>query len=282
MRALAEFVMRGRPQAIGASVICAPLPLLHLLSTSIVSLVLLRKGPSEGVLVLAWTILPLAAVYWISRDPSPIMTLVGTAGLAAILRQTVSWQWVLAAAVFIAAFSAWLFGLVAPQLLDQWVEWYRELVEEDLQSRITLEEARHVLIGFFAMGQAWVMLGLLVLARWWQSHLFNPGGFKEEFHRLRLMPQLAAMLVILMVGCAVVQMPALSRWLPVLTVPLVLAALGLVHWALDYNKLSTPWVVGFYVLLVPLFQLIYPLLVAAALMDSWFDIRKRFETDEEV
>ncbi|MBD3648964.1 MAG: hypothetical protein HUJ31_16280, partial [Pseudomonadales bacterium] len=58
MRALAEFVMRGRPQAIGASVICAPLPLLHLLSTSIVSLVLLRKGPSEGLLVLGWTVLP--------------------------------------------------------------------------------------------------------------------------------------------------------------------------------------------------------------------------------
>ncbi|MBD3648411.1 MAG: hypothetical protein HUJ31_13375, partial [Pseudomonadales bacterium] len=214
-------------------------------------------------------------------DPSPLITLVGTAGLAWILRETVSWQWVLMAAVLISAGSAWLFGMVAPQLLDQWVEWYRKLVEEDLQSQITLEEARHALLGFFAMGQAWVMLGLLVLARWWQSHLFNPGGLRSEFHRLRLSPGVAAGLVALMVACALVQIPSLSRLLPVLTVPLALVALGLVHWAIDYNKRSTPWVVGFYVLLVPLFQLVYPLLVAVALMDSWFDIRKRFETHEE-
>lgn len=275
MRALAEFVMRGRPQAIGVCVLGAPLPLLHLLSTSVASLVLLRKGWAEGLLVVAWTCLPLAAVYTFSGDPGPIITLIGTTVLAYTLRTTISWQWVLVASVLVSGLGAWIFSVTAADLLDMWVEWYRELTGagEDM------ENARHVLTGFFAMGQAYVMLGLLVLARWWQSDLYNPGGFGKEFQALRLSPFVAAGIVVLVIGCALSDVPELARWLPVLTVPLVMAALGLAHWAFDYNKLSTGWVVGFYILLTLVPQLVYPLLVAGALMDSGLDFRRRFQNN---
>ncbi|MEX2488373.1 MAG: hypothetical protein WD356_02475 [Pseudomonadales bacterium] len=278
MRALAEFVMRGRPQAIGVSVLAAPLPLLHLLSTSVASLVLLRRGLPEGLLVIAWTCLPLAVIYTFSGDPGPIITLLGTAVLAHTLRTTMSWKWVLVGAVPIAGVGAWVFSVIATDLLDIWVQWYQELTGT-MEATEGVENVRQVLIGFFAMGQAFVMLGLLALARWWQSELYNPGGFSKEFHQLRLLPPVSAVIVVLMVGCALSDIPELARWLPVLTVPLVMAALGLAHWAISYNELSTGWVVGFYILLMLVPQLVYPLLVAGALMDSGLDLRKRFQKE---
>ncbi len=201
------------------------------------------------------------------------------------MRTTASWQWVLVTAVVASAIGAWIFSVVATELLDlrvqQFVQFLERLATEE-GIEITEEEARHRLVGFLAMGQAWVMLGLLALARWWQSLLYNPGGFRAEFHRLRLPPTLGAAIVLLMIGCAWTDEPEFDRWLAVLTVPLAMAGLGLVHWAIGYNKLSKGWVGAFYTGLVLLLQLVYPMLVAAALMDSWFDIRKRFETDREV
>lgn len=288
MRALAEFVMRGRPQAIGVSVLAAPLPLLHLLSTSVVALVWLRKGTTEGMLVLGWTCLPLLAIYTMAGvyglrwDPGSFITLFATVAMAQTLRLTVSWHWVAPVAVGLAIAGTWVFVVMAPDALDLWVRFYVDFMRESLQQEIAPEDARHAVIGFFAMGQAWMTIGLLSLARWWQSQLYNPGGFGSEFHGLRLPPQLSAAIVLLMVGCVASDMPVLVRWLGVLTVPLALAGLGLVHWAAAYNRLSAPWLVGFYLMLFGLAQLVYPLVVAGALMDSWFDIRKRFETDREV
>ena len=59
MRALAEFAMRGRSHAIGIAFISASLPLLNWLCSAIVGLVILRKGPLEGLLVLMWALIPL-------------------------------------------------------------------------------------------------------------------------------------------------------------------------------------------------------------------------------
>lgn len=282
MRALAEFVMRGRRQAIGAAVLGAPLPLLNLLSSAIAALVLLRRGPGEGVVIIAWICLPLAAVCAITRDPGPFVILFGTGAMAWVLRATLSWELAMVTAVMAAAAGTLILVFTAPELVDLWANMYMKVMQETSGSgkTVTADEARQVFAGFFAMGQAWIMLSVLILARWWQSVLYNPDGFRKEFHQLRLSPWLAAIIVILMTVSAFADGPALRRWVvPVLTVPLVLSALGLLHWTVSYNKLSPGWLVGFYVLLVPLLKIFFPLLVATSLMDSWFDVRKRIERE---
>ena len=101
--------MRGRPQAVGAAVVTTALPLLNWLGTAIVSLVILRKGLSEGMLVLAFAILPLAVASYFVGDPSAIIALVGTALMAYVLRVTVSWEATLASVVLIAGVGSLLF-----------------------------------------------------------------------------------------------------------------------------------------------------------------------------
>jgi hypothetical protein len=144
---------------------------------------------------------------------------------------------------------------------------------------LSYKAAETFIMGIFAMGQAYAMLVFLILARWWQSQLYNPGGFQKEFHQLRLSPFMSGILIALLLICFVFN-EQLGRWIPVLFVPLVMMALSLVHWLMRYQKLSGPWVFGFYMLLLLLFQVIYLLLASLALMDSWFNLRARIQSKE--
>ncbi len=275
MRAIAEFAMRGRGHAIGTSVLSACFPLLNWLSAAIVGLVVLRKGGVEGAMVLLWTLLPLGAALYLFGNPTPVIFLFGTALLALVLRETVSWELTLAAAVGFSAIGSLVFEYTAAEVLVLIVEMYVDYLRQ-IPVEITYEAARKAIIGFFAMGQAYAMLALLVLARWWQSQLYNPGGFRQEFHQLRMSPLMSSGYLVVLVVCFVFS-NLLGRWVPLLTVPLMFCGLALIHWGFGYRSVSANWVFAFYLLLVLFFQFIYPLVAALALMDSYLDLRKRIE-----
>ena len=267
--------MRSRTHAIGTSMVAAILPFLGWLSTVIVALVVLRQGALAGSLVLLWTMLPLGVVLYLVGDPSPAMALVGTFALALLLRQTTSWELVFGASVLLSTLAAFVFELTAADILVRFVEFYLDYLQRVGQGGLLEQgEAATVLLGFFALGQAYAMLIMLIVARWCQSALYNPNGFSKEFHQLRLSPAFSVVTVGAMLVCFMFS-EQLGRWLPLLTVPLIFAALGLVHWLFAYKKLSNNWVAGFYAGLILLFQLVYPFLASLALMDSLFNIRNK-------
>ena len=84
MRALAEFVMRGRMQATLVVVGSAIVPLLFWLSAAAGALVLLRRGLSDALGILVWAVLP-AIFIWYLGDPIVLMVLLGTLALAQVL-----------------------------------------------------------------------------------------------------------------------------------------------------------------------------------------------------
>jgi len=98
MRGLAEFVMRGRKQAIIAVLGLGLIPLLNFLSPIIVGLVFLTRGLYEASVVFAWAILPIGA-WVVLGDPIPLFMLIGVSGLAVVLRSTESWEFTLLAAI---------------------------------------------------------------------------------------------------------------------------------------------------------------------------------------
>ena len=273
--------MRSRTHAIGTSMAAALLPFLGWLSTVIVALVVLRQGALAGSLVLLWTLLPLGAVLYLVGDPSPTLALVGTFVIAVMLRQTMSWELVLGATVLLSATAAFVFELTASDVLVRFVEFYLDYLQRVGQGGVLEQsEAASVLLGFFALGQAYAMLIMLIVARWCQSALYNPNGLSKEFHQLRLSPAFSVVMVSAMLLCFAFS-EQLGRWLPLLTVPLIFAALGLVHWLFAYKKLSGNWVAGFYTGLILLFQFVYPFLASLALMDSLFNIRNKIQPNQE-
>ncbi len=284
MRAVAEFVMRGRTQAIGVAVAGAVIPFLNWLSIAAVSLVVLRKGMAEGAQVMLWASLPLLMVFYLVQDITPLVFLFGTVTLAYILRTTVSWEFTLLAVVPIAVVGILLFQFTAGEVVEQFVEMYLEFLK-DLQKQAangsavvipSAAAARQALFGYMAMGFAISMLAFLTLARWWQSVLYNPGGFQKEFHGLRLSTAVSTGLVVAMLVC--VGIDGMQRWMYVLMVPLMMVGLGFVHWFIAQRQLSVGWLVSFYFIAI-LLQL-FPALAFIALMDSWFDLRNRFRSNE--
>jgi hypothetical protein len=91
MRGLAEFVMKGRKQAIMAVLLLGLIPIVNFLSPVVVGLVVLRKGLSEATQVLVWAILPIGG-WAIAGDPVPMIMLLGITGLAGLLRASESWE----------------------------------------------------------------------------------------------------------------------------------------------------------------------------------------------
>lgn len=278
MRALAEFAMRGRSQAIGSAAISHALPFIAWLGTAIVSLTILRKGPAEGLIVLLWASLPLVLVTYLG-DSSSLLALVGTAIMACLLRVTMSWEITIGSVVLVAGVSNLIFEWTSGVFVNGLVDWYVEFAGQLQQVELTADQARTVLLGFFALGQAYLMVLTLVLARWWQSELYNPGGFQKEFHQVRLSPAVSVPVLALLVVCMVFS-ETLGRWIPLLTVPMTVAGLALLHWTVKYKEMSPNWLIAAYVTVIFLSQLALPMLLTAALMDSWLNIRERIQSRE--
>ncbi|MFF7707651.1 hypothetical protein [Pseudomonas sp. NPDC007930] len=283
MRPLADFIMRGRVQATLVVAGCAALPLLYWLSAAAACLVLLRRGMQSAVGVLAWGVLP-ALVWWYYGEPRTLMVLLGSLGLAALLRAGHPWSRVLLASIGLGLVYGVILGTVYREPIDelaQVLQTHMPRMLEGVYQKLTLEEQARlealiapVLNGLIAaMLQAGSVLALM-LGRYWQAALYNPGGFGREFRALRI-PRVAALvlLALMLVGPNFgVQVAMLT---PLCSVPLMFAALALIHGLVAMNKLARFWLIGLYLMLVLFLQAIYPLLVLVAIVDSLIDFRGR-------
>ena len=151
-------------------------------------------------------------------------------------------------------------------------------VEQNL-SPVSVDEGRRQAVSFLAMGQAYLMVGALMLSRWWQSVLFNPGGFGQELKQTRL--SLKAVVPIVLVGLLLAVQDGMGSWLGLLTVPFVVIGAGLVHEILAARGVSHQWYVMFYVTLLLFFQAVCAALVVLVTVDSAMDIRQRMRSKED-
>ncbi|MBU1329038.1 MAG: hypothetical protein KJ884_00120 [Gammaproteobacteria bacterium] len=285
MRAIAEFIMRGRMQATLVVVVSAALPLLFWLSAAAGSLVLLRRGVSDALSILVWALLP-AIGWWYFGEPRTLLVLLGALGLALLLRANLSWTRVLLCSVALGLVFGLVLGAVFRAPIEAMAGELNKLVPQMLdgvhQQMSVDERARleslivPVLTGLLAALLQIVSLLSLMLGRYWQALLYNPGGFGREFRALRLPPPLAILLVVgMLVGPNLgAQMAMLT---PLCSVPLMFAGIALLHGMVAQGRLARFWLVGLYITLLIFMQLTYPLLVVLAIVDSLFDFRGRFE-----
>lgn len=286
MRAVAEFVMRGRFQAILVAVVASILPLMQWLSSSVVSLVILRRGLLEGAVVAIWVALPTGAISYLSGNPGPMLALAGSVILASILRLTTSWEFALVACVFIGVASGWIYELLAMDFISIFSESYMKIMQEmDAGAAMELSVANELIIGYLVLGQAYAMVLFLLLGRWWQSLLYNPGGFQSEMHGLRMSPTLSILLVVGLIAVFTVGLAEsgtielgtteLGTTTQLLALPLIVSGLGFCHWFMKLKQKNVNWVPFFYIIFVLFFPVVYPLLTVLALLDSGMNLRKK-------
>jgi hypothetical protein len=282
MRALAQYATRGHREATLAAVVTALIPLLFWLSAAVIALVILRKGTSSGLKVLFWALLP--GIMWLAGgDPSALLTLLGVATIAVVLRETVNWSWTLLAGLLIGVVSNLIMVIYLNPALASIGQMIEQLaVQSDtsnLSNQLQILQANgfdNVLMGFFGATHMTMLLASLVLARWWQASLFNPGGWQTEFHQFRLPFWFVGSLITLVF--VVSHLFDLSRWVPMLTIPLLFAAMSLVHGSIGKLNLGWPILTLFYLTTLFFGVIFVNVLILAAATDSLFDFRKRLPT----
>jgi len=289
MRALAEFIMRGRVQATLVVAGCAALPLLYWLAAAAGCLVLLRRGLQDAVGVLALGLLA-GLIWWLQLgEPKVLMVLLGASSLALVLRASESWARTLLVSVALGlVYSVLLGAAFHPQIeaLAQEIVKILPLALGDLYQQLSVDERARlaaliapILVGLMAVMLQIVSVLSLMLGRYWQALLYNPGGFGREFRSIRIPAGPAMLLLALMaVGPYFGSLMALLALF--CSVPLVFAGLALIHGLVAQKRLARFWLVGLYVTLLLFTQLIYPLLVVLAIVDGLIDFRGRLASKD--
>jgi hypothetical protein len=279
MRWLAEYAMSGRRQAATVVVLFGLIPVLNLLSGGLVALVTLRKGPQEGFLVMMWALLP-AGLQWLRGDTAPVIIMIGVMLLAWLLRRTQSWRQVLVFTTLLGVLAQ-----LALPLNAEYVQSAEQMLDAALQQNaaalnaegVTPEEVKAGLLPLWMSmyGTVYVMIfsACLMIGRSWQAQLYNPGGFQQEFHNLRLPPRVMLVLVVLF-GLGLAGIQPLVGWTFIFTVAPILCGLAVAHYVVSVRNLG----VGVLVLTYLVALMMTPLIMLIGLADSLIDIRKRIRS----
>lgn len=300
MRWLASYVMRGRMQAtfaaagfMGLSLI---FPLFSYFSAAAIALVTLRMGWQESARITAWALISALLVAWIALGDATVGLLFAVViwlpiiVLALVLRKTMSLPLTLAAATLIGVAGVLLVHLA----LDDPATWWRENLIAAVQAQVidqaglasdqaeiwrnALDRMAVVMTGIVAAAVVLSNVLSLLLARWWQSTLYNPGGFRKEFFTLRLgrTMAIAALVMMLLSMSPLGMLAAIARDVAmVLLLVYMLQGLAIAHAAVAARNAGVAWLVALYVILMIALPQMVVILAIAGLMDTWMDVRSR-------
>jgi hypothetical protein len=206
MRGLAAFVMKGRWQAVlciaGLALLSLIIPFASLLSAAALGLVTLRVGARESVWVMlsslcvsgvggvlitgdAYLALAYGLLLWAPVWP-----------VAIVLRESARLTWALELAALLGMLVVLGIYMVVPDPAQMWAGSLERFMQPIMdQAPAGFDKAQfaqsaaavaHYMSGLIAAGSVLSLILGLLLARYWQAVLYNPGGFRSEFIALEL------------------------------------------------------------------------------------------------
>jgi len=284
----ARYVLQGRRQAIMMALACALLPFMGWLAAVVLCLVTLRQGTKEGFLVLLWVVLP-SVVVGLTLAPellwdNVVFGCLLTWVLAVVLRHTAAWSRVIEVATIVAMLGILIAHGVFDDIQQFWLQYlmqrytqFSQLLQLDITPADTKLLLQHMAAYLTGLQAAVLMMGNLcnlALARGLQSRLFNAGGLRKELCNLRL-NGLAAISIAVVLLLYFTQMNLLRDLLPVIIIPFFLAGLSVMHYFAMVAKITWPWLISFYSLLILFFPYMLAVIVACAVADICFNFRRR-------
>ena len=309
MKVLAAYVMRGRLQALLVASGLLPLALMLMplswpisfFSGAAVGLVTLVQGAREGLLILLGS--SLVVLLLGQMIPGNPVVVVGFAllawlpvwFLAMVLRQTVSLN--------LSLLLGSLLGIIAVSGIflltgDPAAWWYQHFTTEVLpvlekagmvfndRPRLEAEllKASHLMTGSLASLLLLGAVASLFIARRWQAGLYNPGGFRTEFHQLQY-GVTAALAALALLAAALLGPTLLGRgvWSDLLVnmlspvvVVFLFQGLAVGHALIRSWSLNSAWLVALYILLLVSLPYSPVLLALLGIVDNWLDLRTKF------
>lgn len=301
MKALAGFIVRGRYQAILSASLCGMLAfvlppfstLTNYLGAAVVSLVTLRIGVSQGLLVMvAATVVTMLFYQLMGVPPATIavtvlMLWVPCWLISLVLRRTVNLAGAMLAAAVLGLLALALIYVVAGDPAPWWYEHLlliRSTLEEaglfpqGVSVDVLLQDLSRLMTGVVVASLALGAVCGLLVGRWWQALLVNPGGLHSEFCSLRFPQSTGLMVLGLMIVSRFIQGPAsdmAAQGVLVMLVPYLFAGLATLHGLVAQQGRGKGWLITVYALLGVIPQTAL-LLSGLGLVDTWVDFRRRF------
>ena len=300
MSALAQFIMKGRSQAIlvlaSFTILSWLLSLASLLAAAALALPTLRRGIQDGAVV-ALAALPIVALAGqllmgsaVQAGGFALVIWVPVLLVAWVLRSTASLSSALLTTIGLGVISVIGFYLVIDDVAGFWNDQFqvilKPILEQQMQGAtdapiaLTLELFSRYATGSIAAGSVLSVILSIFLARWWQAGLYNPGGFRTEFMALAL-NKWAALGLMGLIALIALTGGELGVFFANLVIPVFVgfmtAGFSVVHAFCGAHPSGRFWLIGLYIALLFVTPLIL-LIALVGISDSWFDWRRRFAT----
>jgi hypothetical protein len=300
MKSLAAFFVGGRYQSILAAFLCAVVafllppfttPMVYA-GAAIIALVTLNVGILQGLQTLFLATVLVGLFYSLFGIPVVAM------GLAILFMWLPCW---IASVVLlktvkldIAIMSGALLGFMALAamylVLSDPVNWWlaqlqqfevvlekKGLVGEGLTAAQAIEGLARLMTGILIASLLLGTLAGLILGRWWQGLLVNPGGLKKEFYNLRFSRVYGYLTLAVMVAGQFGSAQSVvftAQLAMIMLVPYLFAGLAVIHGLVAGLNKGKGLLVGVYILLAIAPQMSL-LLAGGGLLDTWVDFRRR-------
>lgn len=300
MRFLAAFIMRGRMQAIlvvsllslvSLTMHLVIAPFIIIVSFASIALVTLRQGGRDGFYVLLAASVITAvlrallegdALFFAMMFASCLTMWLPVWLIAIVLRETRHLALAIELAVFIGTLGVVVFYLTIANPAETW----QALFEPMMQAlppeapvdgmREAIHALSHYMTGVFAASTVFSVLSGLLLGRWWQSVLYNPEGFKQEFLSLRTGQRLAVISIVLLIAANVLSGTlAEVAWNIVILLFVLYLFIGtsVLHTLFAGMQKSRFFIPMLYITLFLIPHIMLPVALVG-LCDAWFNLRK--------
>jgi hypothetical protein len=284
--ALAKFV-EAKPIRTGLLLLVmniAPI-VLPALALIVFAYITLRQGARAGLFLLPWALLPYLA-HAVEYHAPFVFLVPGMAWLATLLgalllRQYSSWVPVLQLYAVLGVVAVAFAHGYASDITGWWLALIQQYSQDILRESAGQASAEvgvpaMIFLAKIATGAQVVLLTIkvvtqLMVARWWQASLFNPGGLRKELHLIAMPRAMFFLFAIIVAGIGVKMPVAIDALSPVL-LAYVIAGLSLLHAWVAHYKYSMMLLVSFYVAATLLYYIFF-MVVLAAIADSWLHFR---------
>jgi hypothetical protein len=276
MRGLAEFVMRGRWQALAVAVTGSVLVVAAPLSAAAVALVTMGRGVRDGAWVVLWALLPALILGWVSGDYGTGWLLLSVFVAAAALVQTVSLSLALLAVVPVSALGGLALLTFNAGFLDTLLSLFDAWIEALQAGDNPLEMVRPTMgqvAGLMAVGNALMASLCVLLGRYWQSELYKPGAFGEEFRALKL-PSVWVVVLVVVTVVGAMSSGEWAAWSALAGIPITVCGFALLHSIARDRELGGGFLTVSYILWAFVDVLKVGVLVAV-LLDAFIDLGRR-------
>jgi len=295
MITLARFIMAGPSQAALVVAVTAILaiimPPLAWLSGAGVALTVLHLGPVRGLQLVGFSGLAVMGLGWMVLGTPMLafgmfLLLWLPVWLAAlVLYRSVSLaltlQLVAAMALLFVLVLQWAYPDLQLTLRQEFTDIIQSAIDQQptAEARQDLETALNkvlpLLPGLLAMGMMMGVVLSLLLGRWWQAALYNPGGLSEEFNELRLGKIPAIVSALLLAGAFLTSNILVMMLTMVALLLYVVQGLAMIHGVLALRQVNKVWLVVLYFSFFIMPQLVILPVAVVGLTDAWVDYRQR-------